>query len=61
MTHTAIRLVRVVNQFGVTEEVNELLLKSTTFNMLMLLRSGSDPVSWLFAKFLHKMALSETR
>jgi hypothetical protein len=28
MTHTAIRLVRVVNQFGVTEEVNELLLKS---------------------------------
>jgi hypothetical protein len=27
----------------------------TTFNTFMLLRSGSDPVSLLFAKFLQKI------
>jgi hypothetical protein len=29
----------------------------TTFNRFMLLRSGSDPVSLLFAKFLQKISI----
>jgi len=46
-----VRDVKVVNQSGATEALNVLLLKSTTFNLVMLLRSGSDPVSRLLAKF----------
>lgn len=30
------------------------LVSYTTFKLVMLLRSGSDPVSWLLAKFLQK-------
>jgi hypothetical protein len=31
------------------------LVSYTTFNLVMLLRSGNGPVSWLLAKFLEEV------